>query len=219
MKRLLPSQPGSEVESHPAGPVTEKELSFKFRGGVHSLHLVETLGEWSRRQYERVYDEQRWQAWLELSGLPVPSRLATTRELAHMRELRRAIYNVTQAVRTRKTPRVADVETINAYARHPFPAQQLTPTAKAVIAANVEHSHLFGLIARDAIELFIGPYRSRIRECASPVCPVLFVDQSPRGDRQWCSTACGARRATARYRQRLKGEQPGDEADFCVRRH
>jgi predicted RNA-binding Zn ribbon-like protein len=128
-----------------------------------------------------------------------------------MRDLRRAIYGVAQA-RVKGLPALpTDVRAINQYAAHPVPAVQLQLDGKArQQPVGVTQDEVLALLARDAVELFSGPYAERIRECESHICPVIFVDRSRRGDRHWCSTNCGARHATARYRQRLSEEHAAD---------
>lgn len=208
------------VPSNDGHAVTAKELAFKLRGGSACLFLVETLGEWTGRQYERIYDASRWQEWLELVNLPIPAQRATQTDLERMRELRRAIYGVAQAVRTGQAPKRPDVDLINAYAAAPTPIPQLAPDAGSAAAGKrITQAQVLSLIARDAIGLIAGPLRDRIRECARPKCPVLFVDRSRPGDRIWCSVACGARTATAKYRKKMAGQAFDEDADFCRVRH
>lgn len=64
-------------------------------------------------------------------------------------------------------------------------------TARAALAS----------IARDAIALFGGEQRQRLRECRNPHCPLLFVDTSRPGRRAWCTMRrCGNLEKTSRYR-------------------
>jgi predicted RNA-binding Zn ribbon-like protein len=56
-------------------------------------------------------------------------------------------------------------------------------------------------IAEQAVELFTGPLRERLRACRAPGCLLYFVASHPR--REWCSDACGNRVRVARhYRSR-----------------
>jgi predicted RNA-binding Zn ribbon-like protein len=56
-------------------------------------------------------------------------------------------------------------------------------------------------LALDAIDLFTGPLRQRVRTCAAEDCELLFVDASRPGRRRWCSMArCGSRAKMRRYR-------------------
>lgn len=58
----------------------------------------------------------------------------------------------------------------------------------------------------DAVDL-VRESPGRVRECAGPNCPVLFVDVSRNGSRRWCSMErCGARaKASAYYRRHRAG--------------
>ncbi|MFT4111605.1 CGNR zinc finger domain-containing protein [Silvibacterium sp.] len=187
--------------------LTDRDLCFNFRSGALSLHLVETFGEWTRRRYDRILNGAVWNQWLEIVGLPPLTRLATNAELGAMRDLRRAIYGLGQSRVKGITPLPADVRVINQFAALPAPAITLDDSAlKYAYTGSVTQDNILSLIARDAVELFGGQYATRIRECASHICPVIFVDRSRRGDRLWCSTNCGARHATARYRKRLQSD-------------
>jgi predicted RNA-binding Zn ribbon-like protein len=48
----------------------------------------------------------------------------------------------------------------------------------------------------DAVEL-VREAPGRVRECADPRCPVLFLDTSRNGSRRWCSMERGGARAKA----------------------
>ncbi|WP_053847037.1 ABATE domain-containing protein [Streptomyces sp. NRRL B-24085] len=56
------------------------------------------------------------------------------------------------------------------------------------------------LIAYQAVELFAGPDRDRLRPCLAPNCLLFFVKNNPR--REWCSPACGNRVRVARHYRR-----------------
>lgn len=68
-------------------------------------------------------------------------------------------------------------------------------------------AQLLSTVARDAVDLFTGPYADRFRECGTHNCYLLFVDTSRPGRRRWCAMErCGnlhkvrahrARRTTA----------------------
>lgn len=54
----------------------------------------------------------------------------------------------------------------------------------------------------DALDL-VRESPGRVRECADPRCPVLFLDTSRNGSRRWCSMErCGARAKASAYYQR-----------------
>lgn len=193
--------------------LSERDLRFNFRSGTPALYLVETFGEWTRRRYDRINSTEVWNQWLEKIGYPTVTRPLSNEDLEKMRDLRRAIYGLAQA-RVKGLPALpTDVRAINQYAEHEVPVAQLAPDGRSrQLPTTITHAQVLALLARDAVELFSGPYAERIRECESHICPVIFVDRSRRGDRHWCSTNCGARHATARYRQKIQHmESAADE--------
>jgi predicted RNA-binding Zn ribbon-like protein len=56
------------------------------------------------------------------------------------------------------------------------------------------------LIAYQAVELFTGPDRDRLRPCLAPNCLLFFIKNHAR--REWCSPACGNRVRVARHYRR-----------------
>ena len=186
-------------------PLSEQDLKFNFRSGTPCLYLVETFGEWTRRRYDRILNGSVWSTWLKLIDFPFPTHKVTEKDLAKMSELRRAIYGMGQS-KVKNLPALeTDIQVINYFASFPTPQIQLGKDGKTFeYASHITQEQILSLFARDAIQLFSGEFSDRIRECNSHICPVVFVDKSRRGDRQWCSTNCGARHATARYRDRLK---------------
>ncbi len=214
MKSAIPATvpPSAGLAAPPVGsPPGEKDLRLKYRAGTPCLYLVETLGEWTGRRFERIRNGKLWQDWLSHVGLPQPDRPATEEDLARMRGLRAAIFAVVQAARRGKTPPEQDLECVNYWAGCPPPAVALDRDATGLaVRPGITQQQILSLVARDAVALLSGPLRGRIRECASATCPVLFVDRSRRGDRVWCSPTCGARLATARYRRRHAVTTPAD---------
>lgn len=55
-------------------------------------------------------------------------------------------------------------------------------------------------LAEQAVELFTGSARERLRPCLAPGCVLYFVREHPR--REWCSAGCGNRARVARHYQR-----------------
>ncbi|GAA4602288.1 CGNR zinc finger domain-containing protein [Actinoallomurus liliacearum] len=55
-------------------------------------------------------------------------------------------------------------------------------------------------IAEEAIDLFCGDDRLRLRACPAPGCVLYFRKDHPR--REWCSAACGNRARAARHYRR-----------------
>lgn len=60
-------------------------------------------------------------------------------------------------------------------------------------------------VLNSAAELLASDRLGRVRQCGSPVCTWLFVDESRNHSRRWCDmSACGNRMKARRYYQRSK---------------
>jgi predicted RNA-binding Zn ribbon-like protein len=118
--------------------------------------------------------------------------------------LRESIWRVAEAVRQGEAPRLEDVETINRVAAEPdLPPQLISKDLGQAWGSPATATAVLSLIARDAIDLFSGELRSRIRACANPNCELMFVDASRPGKRRWClMKRCGNMAKTTRYRRR-----------------
>jgi len=118
--------------------------------------------------------------------------------------LREAIWRVAQATRQSETPLAEDIEIINRVASAPdLPPKLVLGDLNTMWRSPVTATEALSTIARDAIDLFSGELRSRIRECANPKCGLMFVDTSRPGKRRWClMKRCGNMSKTARYRKR-----------------
>ncbi|MBW8698628.1 hypothetical protein MBT84_03445 [Streptomyces sp. MBT84] len=60
--------------------------------------------------------------------------------------------------------------------------------------------HAVQLLAHQAVQLFAGPDRDRLRPCLAPNCLLFFVKNHAR--REWCSPTCGNRMRVARHYRR-----------------
>ncbi|WP_267464159.1 CGNR zinc finger domain-containing protein [Nocardia cyriacigeorgica] len=108
-------------------------------------------------------------------------------------ELREAIYRIGSAISAGGQPGSEDVRTLNAMAaagrakaalEHGRAGWNLTETAPVRDA--------LGVLATEAIRIFGGPDRGRIKNCEGPGCAGLFLDTSRAANRRWCSmNTCG----------------------------
>ncbi|MEW2547967.1 CGNR zinc finger domain-containing protein [Streptomyces sp. NPDC047002] len=71
-------------------------------------------------------------------------------------------------------------------------------------------------VARQAVELFAGPRRARLRACLAPGCDRYFVKDHSR--REWCTRSCGNRARVARHYRRHHGA-PAGRPDAAGQRH
>ena len=196
--------------SYPPNPqsISQGEWSrFIFVAGRLSIDFTQTGGETGKRAYwERFHHPADLADWLAESPLQLQGVQPTAEEFEAALSLREAIWRVAQAIRQGGTPLTEDIDTINRAAAAPDLPPQLDPgglelawdsPATAIAALSV--------IARDAIDLFSGELRSRIRECENPKCGLMFVDASRPGKRRWClMKRCGNMAKTSQYRKSRK---------------
>jgi predicted RNA-binding Zn ribbon-like protein len=178
---------------------------FIFVAGRLCIDFTQSGGETGKRAYwERFHQPSDLEDWLAESPLGLHGVQVSPDEFQTALSLREAIWRVAQAVLQNKTPPVGDIETINRVAATPdLPPQLTRDGARQVWHSPASASAALSLIARDAIDLFSGELRTRIRECENPHCGLMFVDASRPGKRRWClMKRCGNMAKTSRYRER-----------------
>ncbi|MER6915792.1 CGNR zinc finger domain-containing protein [Streptomyces sp. NPDC000594] len=183
--------------------------SFRFDPGALCLELLLTGGPGELAKWESLHTPADLVAWAELSRLPAGLEpVVTPGELADARRLRDALLRITRArVSGRELP-VADLAVVNEAAARPSPVPRLTPSGGRDWVSGVDGSQLLSAVARDAVELFGGPYAERVRECGADDCGLLFVDTSRPGRRRWCSMErCGNRHKVRAHRARPEEPQ------------
>ncbi len=187
---------------------SEADLAFRFTPGCLCLNLVATIGERGDRKIERLRNREDLAKWCQKAGILDELPRVETKELSSTKELREAIYRVTQAIISSDRPQLKDLETINFRAKFPPPVPQLlTENRTKVYRADRPIEAALSAIARDAIDLLSSSRINRIKACANPQCQMLFLDTSRPGNRRWClmtGKGCGNRAKKAAFRQRQK---------------
>jgi predicted RNA-binding Zn ribbon-like protein len=176
--------------------------SFTFISGSLCLDLLDTLGNRRAEPVERLLTAGDLDAWIGAAGLGgAPHMKSTPLMLARARELRDAVYRFALAAIDKTLSDPAAIAVINRWAkkmplRPTIDGRQIRLTAPRPIEAALS------TIAADAVELILGPRRSRIRVC--PECRMVFVDTSRPGMRRWCSSdsGCGNRAKVRAFRSR-----------------
>ncbi|MBP0453248.1 ABATE domain-containing protein [Kitasatospora sp. RG8] len=192
---------------------TDPQLTFPFIGGRPCLNFVATLGRRHATPVERLPDPDALTRWFTEAGLHPDGAAAeaTDRDLAQARRLREALYRLLRAAMTGHPPAADDLAEANTAAAAPDLAPQLAPAdgglrlhwhtgapADGVRAA-------LSAVARDAALLAGGPLLGRVKECESPDCSLLFLDDSQARRRRWCSMErCGNLAKVAGYRARTR---------------
>ncbi|MEU9879375.1 CGNR zinc finger domain-containing protein [Streptomyces phaeochromogenes] len=185
--------------------------SFRFDPGALCLELVTTGGPGEFARFEVLHEPADLVRWVERSRLPGGLEVTVTEgELAQTRALRDAVF-LLAADRAHGRPLQArHLDVVNAAAAGAPLAARVEADGSRGWAPGATGARLLATVARDAVELFTGPYAERIRECGSHNCALLFVDTSRPGRRRWCAMEhCGNRQKARTHRARVAGEGVG----------
>ena len=175
----------------------------RFRTGRVCLDFVHTggVGRWTAA--ELIHDPADAGHWLAVVLDLATDVRATRADVEPLRRLREALWQLAQRSIAGKSLPARHVAVVNAAAERAPIRMALTTGGRSCAVAPVDARQALSVIARDAIDLFAGPLRERIRTCAADDCDLLFVDTSRPGQRRWCSmNRCGTRAKMARYRGR-----------------
>ncbi len=141
--------------------------------------------------------------WFEATGAVDQAPPISPRELAAARDLRDGLREALLAGDGPRVGRIATSWLGDAPGRLCVEEDTLTPRF-----APEERTSCCLLVAAvlDALDL-MRDSPGRVRECADPACPVVYVDTSRNGSRRWCSMeGCGARaKASTYYRRHRAG--------------
>jgi predicted RNA-binding Zn ribbon-like protein len=170
----------------------------RFLTGRISLDFTHTGGEGEAARWEILHTAADLECWIGLIiGFEVT---ATDADLPSARRVRNAISRLARARAAGERLRPADVRIVNT-AVEPAPPTLVLRSDGSAIRPTVPLECALSALARDAIDLFTGELRDRIRICAAEDCGLLLVDASPRGDRRWCSMQhCGNRAKVRAFR-------------------
>ncbi|MEU9791675.1 CGNR zinc finger domain-containing protein [Streptomyces sparsogenes] len=179
-------------------------VPYRFDPGALCLELLPTGGPGAYARYEVLHHPADLAVWAARSRLrPTPEIEVTPAGLADAKRLRDALWRLTAARAHGRPLPPEDVARVNEAAA----GQPLVPVLHDDGGRGWRHpataAQLVSTVARDAVELFSGPYADRIRECGAGNCYLLFVDTSRPGRRRWCSMQrCGNRHKVRALRAR-----------------
>ncbi|MFF8830697.1 CGNR zinc finger domain-containing protein [Streptomyces sp. NPDC015131] len=191
---------------------TPEGRTYRFDAGALCLELLPTGGPGRLARYEVLDTPEGLLDWVAAGRLTPPAlRLPPPGEpeLAAVRELRDALLGVGRAWAQGRPPGAGDLAVVNAAAAAPPLATRMTAAGERAWAPGATVTGLLSTVARDAIDLFTGPYarEGRIRECGAHDCYLLFVDTSRPGRRRWCAMErCGNRHKVRAHRARTPSE-------------
>ncbi|MCQ0090255.1 ABATE domain-containing protein [Roseovarius sp. M141] len=170
-----------------------RNIDFHTETGRLSLDWIATLGDRHGTPLERMRNPADLERWLTAVAGQVVARKPTGQNLVAARRLRAALVGLVDRLHSSQSPVVQDIEILNEFAALPPPVVQLGVTGKTLEKNDgLDASAVFGMIARDGIDLLTGGDFAKVRLCAGEDCSVYFVDHSRPGKRRWCSMGrCG----------------------------
>ncbi len=179
---------------------------FIFLGGSLAIDFAQTGGEGFRARWERWHAPSDLQDWAEACPDIGIRPEASAEDLAAARALREALWHTARQQLAHRPPAPAVLALIESHAAQP----DLVPTlreGRRLWAQPAGFGQVLSAAVRDVIALFGSPLAERFRECANPLCYLMFVDRSRPGKRQWCAMErCGNLTKVARHRARAKGD-------------
>jgi predicted RNA-binding Zn ribbon-like protein len=179
-------------------------------GFTDVLATPESAMDWIRETAPRLPQQPRsFTHWLA-SATPLSTRMAAY-DLRRLRDAVRGLAGELTEDRRQGIPQaVADrataLEVLNgavAGAPH-WPALVWRPRSEPELGVQGDVPGgvvVVSQVARQAVELFGGRDRQRLRACPAAECSNYFLDFGRRGRRTWCSPSCGARVRAERKRQ------------------
>lgn len=184
----------------------QRRLGFPFRSGSVALDFVATVAKRDMADRDMLVDDDSLHTWLYVAGLPPALEPLAEGRLSEARELREALNRLTRSRVDGVRPLVRDIGILNTAASYGPPSPSLAHDGVNIsLPAPVDVRNVLAIVARDAVELFSGPFHDRIRRCLGHDCSLYFVDRSRQGNRRWCSMAsCGEKASSRAYRERTR---------------
>ncbi|MGX1883592.1 CGNR zinc finger domain-containing protein [Streptomyces sp. NPDC055287] len=190
---------------------TPEGRPYLFDPGALCLELLPTGGPGLLARYEVLYEPADLVRWAAQSRLPSGLGLTVSAsEVSDARTLRDALHRLAADRAHGRALAEADLGVVNERAaREPLITRIDVGTGVGAVRAwgpGATGSQLLSTVARDAIDLFTGPYAHRVRECGSHDCYLLFVDTSRPGRRRWCAMERCGNRSKARAHRARQGQ-------------
>ncbi|MFJ5998069.1 CGNR zinc finger domain-containing protein [Streptomyces sp. NPDC092370] len=195
--------PGLTLVPHEGKP-------YCFDPGTLCLELTATGGPGAFARWEVLHEPSHLVTWAGRSRLPDGLDLTVSAaQLERVRALRDAVFLLAAGRAHGRPLEPAHLDVVNAAAAGPPLVARIEPGGTRSWAPGATGAQLLSTIARDAIDLFTGPFADRIRECGAHDCHLLFVDTSRPGRRRWCAMEhCGNREKVRAHRARHAPAKP-----------
>ncbi|MFF4768751.1 CGNR zinc finger domain-containing protein [Streptomyces sp. NPDC001255] len=194
--------------------VIEKRTSsalrkVRFDGGSLVLNLTATVGRrgaGAAHRIERLCDVDALGRWCTGVGMEVAPEVDRERLLAELRELREDAWEVLSAVVHEVPVGTSTLRRLEEWASAPVPLPRLVSTSRGPEARTpaLGTKGICSRAARDLLFILAEPdARSRLRECASDDCRMIYLVPLGARERRWCSMSqCGNRAKAAAHRAR-----------------
>ncbi|PBC77701.1 putative RNA-binding Zn ribbon-like protein [Streptomyces sp. TLI_235] len=177
--------------------------AYRFDPGALCLELLPTGGPGAYARYEVLHRPADLADWIDACRLDTGEVAVGPADVAAARELRDALWRLTEARADGAPGAPGDYEAVNRAAAAPPPVPRIGPDGRRAAPAPTTATAVLSAVARDAVALFTGPYADRIRACVAHDCQLHFVDTSRPGRRRWCSMErCGNRQKVRALRAR-----------------
>ncbi|MFJ2112294.1 MULTISPECIES: CGNR zinc finger domain-containing protein [unclassified Streptomyces] len=185
---------------------TPEGRPYRFDAGALCLELLTTGGPGPYARHEVLCEPAALTEWVRRSRLApgLDAGLSVSdAEVRDARTVRDALLRLALARAHDGRLPAPDLAVVNAAAAEPPLVARIGPGGVHAWAPGATGTRLLSTVARDAVELFTGPYAHRVRECGSDDCFLLFVDTSRPGRRRWCAMErCGNRQKARTHRTR-----------------
>ncbi|MFE1051287.1 CGNR zinc finger domain-containing protein [Streptomyces rochei] len=184
--------------------LTREGKPYRFDPGALCLELLTTGGPGAYARWEVLHRPEDLVDWVGRSRLPGGLELTVEQaDVRRARTLRDALFLLTADRAHGRPLRPEHVAVVNAAAAEAPLAARIEADGTRGWAPGATGARLLSTVARDAIDLFTGPYADRVRECGADDCRLLFVDTSRPGRRRWCAMEhCGNREKARAHRAR-----------------
>lgn len=181
-----------------------RRAGFPFRSGALCLDFVATVAKRGMGDREMLAGPEQLDVWLRAADLGPAAQPITEGDVGSARVLREAVHELTRALLGGYPPSVVAIDTVNAAATPGCPPVLIAGDGRTpLLPRPAPLESLLAVVARDAVELFTGPLRGKVRACTGHDCSLYFVDRSRPGTRRWCTmAACGEKASSATYRRR-----------------
>ncbi|MDG4860227.1 CGNR zinc finger domain-containing protein [Streptomyces sp. T-3] len=205
------------ARDEPVGLVltTREGRSFRFDPGALCLELLPTGGSERYPHFEVLNEPADLVRWAgECRLIPGLELLVDQGELANAHALRAALWKLAVDRAHGRALNSADLNVVNASAAQAPLTARIAEDGTRTWARGATGTQLLSTVARDAVDLFTGPFAHRIRECEAHNCALVFVDTSRPGRRRWCSMErCGNRQKVRAHRARQSEAQDAPPQD------